>query len=55
LKQIVFALLIYIQIQWQIINYLLVLLVGKNFTPKPADTPINKLYQQLLLVTFFKG
>lgn len=52
MKQIVFAFLIYIQIQWQIINYLLVLLMGKNFTPKPVDTPINKLYQQMQVDCF---
>jgi len=40
LRQIVTVLLIYIQIQYHIICYLMTLLVGKNFMPKD-DVPVR--------------
>lgn len=55
MKQIVFALLFYIQIQWQLINYLMVLLVGKNFKPKtPNVPPLNEIYKKMQVDAFPK-
>lgn len=55
MKPIIITLLLYIQIQYHIIKYLLVLLVGKNVIKEPiVKTPINKLYQQMQIDSFPK-
>lgn len=46
MKQIISVLLIYIQIQYHIICYLMTLLIGKDFMPKD-EVPIQKRYQKM--------
>lgn len=43
MKQIISILLVYIQIQYHIICYLMTLLVSKDFMPKD-EVPVNKRY-----------
>ncbi len=56
MKQIIISLLLYIQIQWQLINYLMVLLVGKNINPKDMikTSPVNQIYAQMQIDSFPK-
>lgn len=55
MKPIIVSLLLYIQIQYNIIKYLLVLLVGKNVIKEPVEKkPINQLYQQMQVDSFPK-
>lgn len=57
MKTIIISLLLYIQIQWQLINYLLVLLVGKNVgssKDKLKTPPINELYAKMQIDSFPK-
>lgn len=56
MKQIIISLLLYIQIQWQLINYLMVLVVGKNLGPKDKikTPPVNQIYAQMQIDSFPK-
>ena len=56
MKQVVISLLLYIQIQWQLINYLMVLVVGKNIDPKGKikTPPVNEIYAKMQVDSFPK-
>jgi len=56
LKTIIISLLLYIQIQWQLINYLMVLVVGKNINLKDKikTPPVNQIYAQMQIDSFPK-
>jgi transposase-like protein/transcription elongation factor Elf1 len=56
LKTIIVSLLLYIQIQWQLINYLMVLVVGKNINLKDKikTPPVNQIYAQMQIDSFPK-
>lgn len=56
MKTIIISLLLYIQIQWQLINYLMVLVVGKNINLKDKikTPPVNQIYAQMQIDSFPK-
>lgn len=56
MKTIITSLLLYIQIQWQLINYLMVLVVGKNINLKDKikTPPVNQIYAQMQIDSFPK-
>lgn len=56
MKTIITSLLLYIQIQWQLINYLMVLVVGKNINlnDKIKTPPVNQIYAQMQIDSFPK-
>ena len=56
MKHIIISLLLYIQIQWRLITYLMVLLVGENIDPKDQikTPPVNGIYAQMQVDSFPK-